>query len=358
MGENRGNRIMTWAAKLGTAIVLGLGLLAGTASAQPARRDGDFVIRNFPFHTGETLPELKLHYTTLGNPNGTPVLLLHGTNGNGAGMIAGFNPLFAPGAPLDAATHYIILPDAIGSGGSSKPSDGLKAKFPRYNYDDMVTAQYRLLTEGLGVKHLRLVIGNSMGGMNVWLWGVKYPAMMDGLVPMASQPSAMSGRNWMMRRLLIESIKDDPGYNNGDYAQQPKAMRLALAMFDTGTNGGEIALAAAAPTAAAADALVERRLGPVRGDANDTIWQFAASHDYDPSPNLSRISAPVLSINSADDERNPLATGTLARDIARLKNARLYVIPASAQTRGHGTAGNTTLWLPQLRDFLATLPKR
>jgi homoserine O-acetyltransferase len=352
---------MTIAGKLGIAVLLAAGLLSEAAMGQPpgqsfGSRSGDHVIRNFRFHSGETLPELKLHYTTLGNPGGTPVLLLHGTNGNGAGMIDGFSPMFAPGAPLDAATHYIILPDAIGSGGSSKPSDGLKGKFPRYNYDDMVTAQYRLVTEGLGVKHLRLVIGNSMGGMNVWVWGAKYPAMMDGLVPLASQPSPMSGRNWMMRRLLIESIKADPGYNNGDYAEQPRSMRLALAMFDTGTNGGDIALQAAAPTAAAADALVERRLGPVRGDANNTIWQFEAAHDY--APDLSRISAPVLAVNSADDERNPLETGYLARDIARLKNARLYVIPASAQTRGHGTAGNTTLWLPQLREFVANLPRR
>lgn len=347
---------MTLQGKLGTAMLLAMSLLAGTAAGQPARRDGDFVVRNFRFHGGETLPELKLHYTTLGNPNGAPVLLLHGTNGNGAGMIGGFMPLFASGEPLDTATHYIILPDSIGSGGSSRPSDGMKGKFPRYNYDDMVEAHYRLLTEGLGVRHLRLVIGNSMGGMNTWVWGAKYPAMMDGLVPLASQPSPMSGRNWMMRRLVIESIKADPGYNNGDYAEQPRAMRLALAMFDTGTNGGSIALQAQAPTAAAADAMVERRLGPTSSDANNTIWQFEAAHDY--APDISRIVAPVLAINSADDEKNPQETGFLARDIARLKNARLYVIPASAQTRGHGTAGNTSLWLAPFKDFLANLPRR
>ena len=348
---------MTRITRLATAIfLLGLSLLSVPASAQPTRRDTDHIIRNFRFQSGEILPELRLHYTTLGNPQGTPVLLLHGTNGNGAGMIAGFSPLFAPGAPLDAATHYIILPDAIGAGGSSKPSDGRRGKFPRYNYDDMVTAQYRLVTEGLGIRHLRLVIGNSMGGMNSWVWGAKYPDMMDGLVPMASQPSPMSGRNWMMRRLLIESIKADPGYNNGDYIEQPRSMRLALTMFDIGTNGGDIALQAAAPTAAAADAMVERRLGTAGGDANNTIWQFEAAHDY--APDLTRIAAPVLSINSADDERNPLATGFLARDLAKLKNARLHVIPASARTRGHGTAGNTSLWLPQLREFLATLPRR
>jgi homoserine O-acetyltransferase len=324
--------------------------------AQPAPRSGDYVLKDFRFHTGESLAALKIHYTTLGNPQGEAVLVLHGTGGNGAGMIGGFNVLFAPGAPLDAATHYIILPDAIGAGASSKPSVGLKGKFPRYNYDDMVAAQYRLLTEGLGVKHLRLVMGNSMGGMNTWVWGVRYPAMMDGLVPLASQPSPMSGRNWMMRRLLIESIKADPGYNDGDYAEQPKAMRLAMAMFDTGTNGGSIALQVQAPTAAAADALVDRRIGSGRGDANDTIWQFEAAHDY--APDLSRLAAPVLAINSADDERNPQETGFMARDMARLKNGKLYVIPASAQTRGHGTAGNAALWLAPFREWLAALPRR
>jgi homoserine O-acetyltransferase len=324
----------------------------------PPRRDGDVVLRNFRFQSGETLPGLKLHYTTLGNPAGAPVLVLHGTNGSGAGLIGGLAALFAPGGPLDAATHYIILPDAIGSGGSAKPSDGLKAKFPHYSYGDMVEAQYRLVTEGLGVKHLRLVIGNSMGGMHVWVWGTKYPQMMDGLVPLASQPTAMAGRNWMMRRLLIESIKADPGYNGGNYAAQPAALRTAMAMFDTGTSGGTLALAASAPTAAAADALVMRRLGPTRQDANDVIWQFEAAHDYDPAPALERITAPVLAINSADDERNPPETGLAAKAIARLKSARLYVIPASAGTRGHGTTGNVALWLQPLQDFIATLPRR
>jgi homoserine O-acetyltransferase len=345
--------------KLPILLLAGLCLIGAAAAQTPLpRQDGDVILKDFRFHTGEVLPELKIHYTTLGNPKGTPVLLLHGTNGNGAGMIASFRPLFAPGAPLDASTHYIILPDAIGTGGSAKPSDGRRAKFPRYNYEDMVTAQYRLLTEALGVTHLRLVIGNSMGGMNTWVWGYRYPQMMDGLVPMASQPGPMSGRNWMMRRLLIESIQADPAYAGGNYAQQPPAMRLALAMFDTGTNGGTLALSAAAPTAAAGDALVARRLAPTSADANNVIWQFAAARDYDPSPQLDRITAPVLAVNSADDERNPLETGAMVRDMARLQNGRLHVIPTTAATRGHGTAGNTALWQDVLADFVAKLPRR
>jgi homoserine O-acetyltransferase len=342
------------------AMLLGA-LLALPAFAQTAdplqRRDGDFVLKDFRFHTGEQAA-VKIHYTTLGNPRGAPVLLLHGTNGNGAGMIAGFAPLFEPGAPLDAATHYIILPDALGSGGSAKPSDGLKAKFPRYNYDDMVQAQYRLVTEALGVKHLRLVIGNSMGGMHVWVWGVKYPAMMDGLMPMASQPTAMAGRNWMMRRLLIESIKADPGYQDGNYTQQPRAVRSAQAMFDAATSGGTLALSAAAPTAAAADAWVDQRLATARNDANDVIWQFDAAHDYDPSPGLDRIAAPVLAVNAADDERNPVETGLMVRAMARLPSGRLYVVPAGPATRGHATTGNVTLWQDQLTAFLSTLQRR
>jgi homoserine O-acetyltransferase len=340
------------------AACLTAALAAVPALAQPQRRDGDVVLRNFRFHDGETLAELKLHYTTLGNSNGAPVLILHGTGGNGAGMIGGLAALFAAGGPLDAATHYIILPDSIGSGGSAKPSDGLKAKFPRYNYDDMVEAQYRLVTEGLGVKHLRLVLGNSMGGMHVWVWGTKYPEVMDGLVPLASQPTAMAGRNWMMRRLLIESIKADPGYNGGNYTAQPAALRTATAMFNIATSGGTLALAASAPTAAAADAAVERQLGPARQDANDVIWQFEAAHDYDPTPNLGRIAAPVLAINSADDERNPPETGLTAQAIAKMKDAKLVVIPASTNTRGHGTTGNVALWLQPLKDFVATLPRR
>jgi homoserine O-acetyltransferase len=350
---------------LALGLAWGLTLMATDlpAAAQPAplpgQKSGDFTIRDFRFHDGETLPALKQHYTTLGNPDGEAVLILHGTGGNGAGMIGGMRALFATGAPLDAATHYIILPDCIGHGASSRPSDGLKAKFPHYDYDDMVTAQYRLLTEGLGVKHLRLVMGNSMGGMLTWSWGVKYPAMMDGLVPLASQPVAMASRNWMMRKLVIETIKADPAYKNGDYTSPPPSMKYANAFFSVGTSGGDLGWAARAGTHEAADGMVMNMLArPENGDANDTIWQIDASRDYDPAPGLGNITAAVLAINSADDERNPPELGTTEAAIRKLNNSRYYLIPASAQTRGHGTTGTVALWQAELKSFLATLPKR
>ena len=328
------------------------------AAAQPGPQSGDFVLRDFRFHTGEVMA-LRQHYTTLGNPKGEAVLILHGTGGTGAGMIGGFQPLFAAGAPLDTASHFIILPDAIGHGGSSKPSDGMKAGFPRYNYDDMVQAQYRLLTEGLGVRHLRLVIGNSMGGMETWIWGVNYPAMMDGLVPLASQPAAMASRNWMMRKLVIETIKADPAYHNGDYTSPPPAMKYAQAFFSIGTSGGNLGWQARAGTHATADRTVADMLArPLTGDANDTIWQLDAARDYDPAPKLGDLTAAVLAVNSADDERNPPELGTTEAAVKRLKNARYYLIPASSETQGHGTAGNVGLWRAVFTAWLATVAKR
>jgi len=353
-------------AKALSCLSLGLTLIAAMAvmpaAAQPAlpgQRAGDFVLRDFRFHGGETLPELRQHYTVLGNPAGEAVLILHGTGGTGAGMIGGFAPLFAAGAPLDAATHFIILPDAIGHGRSSKPSDGMKAKFPRYDYDDMVAAQYRLLTEGLGVKHLRLVIGNSMGGMETWTWGVKYPAMMDGIVPLASQPAAMAARNWMMRKLVIETIQADPTYKGGDYTAPPPSMKYANAFFSIGTSGGNLGWQARAGTHAAADKTIDDMLArPDSGDANDAIWQLDAARDYDPAPLLGNITAAVLAVNSADDERNPPELGTTEAAIKRLKNARYYLIPASSETRGHGTAGTVALWRAPFTDWLAGVAKK
>jgi len=328
---------------------------AAQAPSFPGQRSGDFTLKDFRFHTGEVMA-LRQHYTVLGNPKGDAVLILHGTGGNGAGMIGGFATLLAPGAPLDAATHYIILPDAIGHGRSSKPSDGLKANFPRYNYDDMVSAQYRLLTEGLGVTHLRLVIGNSMGGMETWTWGTKYPAMMDGLLPLASQPVAMASRNWMMRRLVIETIKADPAWNGGDYTTQPPALKYANAMFGIATSGGTLGWQARAGTHAEADRILDGMLAaPAGGDANDVIYQFDAARDYDPAPKLETITASVLAINSADDERNPVETNILQDQIRRVKDGRYHLIPAGAETRGHGTTGNAKLWKAQLAAWLAGL---
>ncbi len=268
----------------------------------------------FTFHTGEKLANLKLHYITLGNPKNPAILYLHGTYRPGSDVLSKDfgGELFGPGQPLDASKYYIISTDGIGVGQSSKPSDGLRAKFPEYNYTDLVQAQYRLVTEGLGIKHLRLIIGNSMGGMQTWMWGQTWPQMMDALVPMASQPTEMSSRNWMMRRLLVESIKQDPAWNNGNYSAQPPSLRLANAMFSVGTSGGTLAYQAAAPTRALANKLVDERLNAAQtADANDFIYQWQSSADYNAALGLNKIQAPVLVINSADDERNPPETWTV-----------------------------------------------
>jgi homoserine O-acetyltransferase len=227
------------------------------AADYPSAQEGSWVVHDFKFHTGEVLPQLKLHYRTLGEKSGEPVIIMHGTTGSGAGFLtpAFAGELFGPGQPLDAKRYYLILPDAIGHGRSSKPSDGLKMKFPRYNYDDMVLAQHRLVTEGLGIRHLRLVIGNSMGGMHVWQWGSAYPDFMDALVPMASQPTEMSSRNWMMRRMIIDAVRNDPDWKDGNYTTQPKAFRTAAVFFAIATNGGNLALQKSAPTREKADKL-------------------------------------------------------------------------------------------------------
>jgi homoserine O-acetyltransferase len=229
-------------------------------------------------------------------------------------------------------------------------------KFPRYSYDDMIAAQHRLLTEHLGVRHVKLVMGNSMGGMLAWMWGEAHPDFMDGLVPLASQPSAMAARNWAMRRLVIETIKADPAFKNGDYSDQPPSLKYANAFFSTATSGGTISWQARAGSHAEADKMVDQMLaGRPGGDANDTIYQFDASRDYDPAPGLERIKARVLAINSADDERNPAETGVMERQMARLANGTFYLIPASEKTRGHGTTGQAALWKARLAAWLAQL---
>lgn len=343
------------------AAVLWLGPLAAFAADYPAPKEATFVARDFRFHTGEVMPELKLHYTTIGAPTGQPVLLLHGTGGSARGFLtpAFAGELFGEGQPLDATKYFIILPDAIGAGKSSKPSDGLRGKFPRYNYDDMVAAQHLLVTQGLGIKHLRLVIGNSMGGMQTWMWGQAYPQFMDALVPMAAQPSEMASRNWMMRRLLVESVRSDPDWNNGNYTTQPKALRLANAMFRVSTSGGTLAYQKLAPTRDKADKLAEEALSaPFNADANDFLYQWDSSRDYNASPGLPKIEAALLAINAADDERNPPETGVMEREMKRVKNGRLYLIPASPDTRGHGTTGMAKFWKQQLQEFLQAAPRR
>lgn len=333
---------------------------AAFAADYPAPQQGQWVVKDFRFHTGEVLPELRLNYSTVGAPTGEPVLILHGTTGSGANMLtpAFAGELFGAGQPLDASRYYIILPDAIGTGKSSKPSDGLRSAFPKYNYDDMVDAQYRLVKEHLGVKHLRVIIGNSMGGMQTWIWGVKYPDFMDALVPMASQPSEMSSRNWMMRRLIIDSIRTDPEWANGNYTKQPRSAQFASVFFAIGTNGGNQALYKTAPTREKADQLLDQRLkAPFTADANDILLQWDSSRNYNPSPGLGRIQAAVLVVNAADDERNPPETGIMDREMKRVKNGRYFLIPASEQTAGHGTTGQAKFWKQPLVELLQSAPR-
>ncbi len=338
-----------------------LSSFAACAADYPAPKQGDWIAKDFKFHTGETIAELRLHYTTVGEATGQPVLVLHGSGGSAATMLtpAFAGELFGPGQPLDASKYYIIIPDGVGHGKSSKPSDGMKTAFPKYDYEDMVDAQYRLVKEGLGIKHLRLVIGNSMGGMHTWIWGVKYPQSMDALVAMAAQPTEMSARNWMLRRMMLETIRNDPDYNAGNYASQPRMMKYAIAAYGVASSGGTLGYQSLAPTAAKADKMIDDRLAAgVSTDANDFIYQWEASHDYNPSAALERIEATLLAINAADDERNPPETGLTEAALKRIKNARLYLIPASPQTRGHATTGNAAFYKQPLQDLLQSAPQR
>lgn len=335
-----------------------------TDTGWPNQQEDDFVIRNFRFGSGETLDELRLHYLTLGTPrrNATgavvnAVLLLHNTTGNARSWLAPSlaDALFAPGQPLDATRHFIVMPDAIGFGRSSKPSDGLRTRFPKYRYQDIVVAHHRLITERLGFDHLRLVLGLSMGGMLTWMWGAAFPDVMDALVPVASQPGPMCGRNWIQRRMSIEAIRSDPDWNGGDYATNPS--RWALTPFGALMTESVVRIQELAPTRAAADALYRQyveRAG--KGDANDRLYQLEASMDYDPSGDIDRIKARLFAINFADDELNPPALGVLERAIERIHGARAVTLPATASTHGHYTTMQAALWAPHLAGFLAGLP--
>ena len=334
----------------------------GGASAIPEPKQGDFIIRDFEFTSGETLPELRLHYRTLGGPHGddrglvrNAVLIMHGTTGSGAQFerpeFAG--ELFGPGQPLDIRTHYIILPDDIGHGGSSKPSDGLHARFPHYGYNDMIEAEYRLLTEGLGVNHLRLVMGTSMGGMHTWLWGEQHPNLMDALMPLASLPVQISGRNRMWRRILMDAIRNDPDYDGGNYTEQPGGLRIAGEMLYI-MGGNPILHFRRAPTVEVADrALDDYADSFVRTlDANDVLYAFASSSDYDPAPDLEKIKAPLIAVNSADDLINPPELGILEKQIKRVPHGRAIIIPLSDETVGHGSHTKAVLWKDYLEELL------
>lgn len=331
------------------------------AADYPAPVEGEWIAKDFKFHTGEVMPELRLHYTTIGAPTGQPVLVLHGSGGSAASMLTPTfaGQLFGAGQPLDASKYFIIIPDGIGHGKSSKPSDAMRTGFPRYDYNDMVDAQHRLVTEGLNIKHLRLVIGNSMGGMHSWIWGVRYPGMMDIVVPMASQPTAMAARNWILRRTMLDTIRNDPDYKDGNYASQPRMMKYAIAAYRFASAGGTLGYQTLAPTAPQADKMVDEQLAlPVTADANDYIYQWEASHDYDPSAGMEKIEATLLAINAADDERNPPETGVTAAAVKRIKHGSIFLIPASTETRGHSTTGDARFYAKELQEVLQTAPQR
>ena len=333
-----------------------------SATDYPVPTEGDYTIRDFKFASGETLPELRLHYRTLGKPekdaNGqtrNAVLIMHGTNGSGAQFIrpefAG--ELFGKDQPLDATKFFIVLPDEVGHGKSSKPSDGMHAKFPRYGYTDMVEAQYRLLTEGLDVNRARLVMGTSMGGMHTWLWGELHPDFMDALMPLASLPTQISGRNRGWRRVIIDAIRNDPDWHDGDYTAQPPSLRTAAEMLWF-MSSNPVLRQKEAPTLTSTDEVLNKFVDDYMktGDANDVLYAVEASHDYDPGPNLEKIRAPLLAINSADDLINPPELGILEREIKRVPKGRAVIIPLSDKTRGHGSHTIAALWKDKLLKLL------
>jgi len=341
-------------------------VLTGREARKPAQvptpTEGEFVLEDFHFRSGETLPELRIHYRTLGKlerdergRTRNAVLVLHGTTGSGANFL---NPdfageLFVPGGLLDAERYFIVLPDGIGHGQSSKPSDGLRARFPRYGYLDMVEAQHRLLTEGLGVDHLRLLMGTSMGGMHTWLWGQVHPEFMDALMPLASLPTQVSGRNRVWRRIVIDAIRGDPEWRGGEYEEQPPGLRVAEeVIYFMGSNPvlRQKLMPTLAESDAQLDAAMERAL---RGaDANDVLYAVEASRDYDPGPGLEKIRAPLCAVNSADDLINPPELGILEREIRRVPEGRAVVLPLGPDTRGHGTHTVAAVWKRHLEELL------
>ena len=352
---------------------MGVSLLAALFAARavganyPPPTEGDFLIRDFRFASGESLPELRVHYRTVGTPRAdahgvvrNAVLILHGTGGSGASLVrAEFaGELFGAGQPLDAARFFIVLPDGIGHGRSSKPSDGLHARFPRYGYQDMVEAEFRLLTQGLRVNHARLVMGTSMGGMHTWLWGEQHPQFMDTLMPLASLPTQVSGRNRVWRRLVIDAIRNDPAWQGGEYRTPPPSLRTAIEMiWLVGSN--PVLRQQEAPTRAQADQVIDSYVNErmKTEDANDILYAVEASHDYDPGPALEKIEAPLLAINSADDLINPPELRILEREIRRVRHGRAIVIPFSERTHGHGSHTYAVLWKQDLEELLKS-PQR
>ena len=342
-------------------------LLSLRAHAQTsAGATGDYTIRDFRFASGETLPALRLHYRTLGQPRRdasgvvrNAVLVMHGTTGAGTQFLTPSfaDELYGAGQPLDTTRYYVVLPDGIGHGLSSRPSEGLHARFPHYTYDDMVDADHRLLTEHLGVHHLRLVMGTSMGGMHSWIWAERYPDFMDAAVPLASVPTQIAGRNRMIRRMAMDDIRGDPSWKGGDYTSPPAGLRGALQMLYMMTSA-PLVQQRDAPTRDSADAIITRYLDAhVRTqDANDFLYAFDASRDYNPEPLLARITVPLLAINSADDQVNPPELGIIERLMPRVARGQFVLVPISAITRGHGTHTVAAAWKAPFTAFLASLP--
>ena len=331
-----------------------------TTAGAPA--EGDYVARNFKFASGEVLPELRIHYRTLGTPQRdakgivrNAVLIMHGTTGSGAQFIRPefSGELFGSGQLLDASRYFLVLPDGIGHGHSSRPSEGLRAHFPHYGYEDMVRADYLLLTEGLGVNHARLVMGTSMGGMHTWLWGERYPQFMDALLPLASVPSQISGRNRVWRRAIIDSIRDDVEWRGGDYTAQPPSLAVAgEILFLMSSN--PVLRFNEAPTLKEADGVLDAYVGKFvsTSDANDVLYALEASRDYNPGPDLGKIRAPLVAINSADDLINPPEIGVLEREIKRVPHGRAVMLPLSPETVGHGTHTKAAVWKQYLAELL------
>ena len=344
-------------------LVVSLAVPSIAGAAIPATGEGTYIIPTFHFRSGETLSDLRMHYATLGTARRdaagrvvNAVVILHGTGGDTHQFLSErfAGVLFNPGQLLDATRYYIVIPDGIGHGQSSKPSDGLHARFPHYGYRDMVDAVHTVLVDGLHVDHLRLVMGTSMGGMQTWLWGEMYPTMMDALLPLASLPQQIGGRNRIWRDMIVADIKDDPGYRGGEYTTQPYGMRSAidlLYVFGSAPRYNQTLY----PTQQAADAYYETVIKPriAAYDANDTIYQFEASRDYDPAAALETIVAPLEAINSADDQINPPELDILERSIRRVRRGRAVILPITAQTRGHGTHTLPAIWSPYLRALLA-----
>jgi homoserine O-acetyltransferase len=347
-------------------VVLTLGLLFTGLFAQaaeyPAPQVGNFVVEDFQFKSGEKLAEVKLHYYTLGTPQTdasgkvrNAVLILHGTGGSGRNFLtptfAGV--LFGPGQLLDASKYFIILPDNIGHGDSSKPSDGLHMRFPQYEYDDMIELQYRLLTQGLGVNHLRLVMGTSMGGMHTWLWAEQHPNFMDAAMPLASQPIEIAGRNRMMRRMILDAIRNSPDWNNGEYTQQPHGLAAALDVVLI-MGSSPLQMQKDEPTREKADGFLENYISThaKTTDANDMLYYFGASRMYNPKPLLDEITVPLTAVNSADDVINPPELKIIDVDVQRVKQGKFVLLPITDATRGHGTHSLPAIWGTYLKELL------